>query len=173
MTTTYKHVYTNVFRELKSRIETAKTGKLKELKTLKIGRIQETYNIKEMPRINMYFDGFSEGYEAQKNQNKKADIRLIFHLVYPLPNNKALDNIYYNDDNDLYTGFIPFIEAFLDVIHSDTSGSIDPRINSTARRSFNVESDRPGKGENYLDLPIMVSVRTQDFKINERYTATS
>ena len=168
--TTYNHIYTNVFRALKTRIENAKTGKLKELKELKIGRIQETYHINEMPRINMYFDGFSESYAAQKRNMKSADLRIIFHLVYPLNNNKGIDNIYYNDDDDLFTGFIPFVEAFLDVIHSDTSDAIDPRLDQSARLAFNVESDRVGKSDNYIDLPINISVRTKDFTINQRYT---
>jgi hypothetical protein len=168
--TTYNHYFTDVFREIKSRIDSAKTGKLKELKTLRIGQIQKSFDLNELPLIYLNWDGFSESYEAQKKNNKSSEQRLVLHVYYPLYNNNTTENIYYNDDQEPYTGLIPFIEALMDVIHEDTSGTIDPRINQAARKTFDVVSDKLGKLDNCLELPINLTVKTQDFPINERYS---
>lgn len=172
--TTYYNVYTEIVREFVSRINTAiaGAGKLSECKKLYVGDIESTLELIEKPCIFLTVDGILESYEAQKREQKSGDIRLNFILVYGLYDDRSIgqSSIYYDDSAAAYTGFLPFIEQFLDVIHSDTSGNIDPRTNQLQRRSIQVDMGRILKAQQHLEAEIIVTCRTTDFSMNRRYS---
>lgn len=173
--TTYNHVYTNIYRELVNRIETAiDSGKLSEMdkSNFYLGDVESVSEIVNMPAIFMVFDGISESYEAQKRESKSGDVQFNFMLLYEAADAKLLQkkSLYYDDSNTKYTGFIPFIEAFLDVLHSDTSESVDPRTDNRQRRSMVVSTTRILKGKGFLQCEVNLMCRTKDFKMNRRYS---
>lgn len=167
----YNHIFTNIFRELKSRITTAQDGgDLEELKKLVIGEPEQTFEKKDLPRIYMPFDGLLESFEAQKNEKRSAELTIGMVVIYPVDSTK--DNIYYDDSSTPYTGYIPFIERLLDTICSDTSGNINMRLNAVARKSIEITADKAIKQKDSIYQQFSVVVRSKDFTINERYEAS-
>lgn len=170
--TTYNYVYTNIVREVVSRIETAMsgTGKLNECKNFYLGDIDSANEQVDQPVIFMTIDNILESYQAQKKENKSGKLRLIFILSYGLYDARAIEqkSIFYDDSASKYLGFLPFIEAFLDVIHSDTSGNVDPRSNNLQRRSIETNVGRILKGKQHLETEITVTFTTKDFTMNAR-----
>jgi len=167
----YNHIYTEILREIKSRITTAMTGsgKLTEVKHCIIGDAKQTYEKKDLPLINIVFDGLIESFEAQKNSNRSGDLNLGLIVLYPVTDS---NNIYYDDNDTPYTGYFPFVEKLLDVLCSDTDGNIDMRINTTARKSLSVTAEPAQKIEQGIRQLFNLTLRSKDFTINERYEAS-
>lgn len=157
-------------KELVDRIngEITSGGKLENV-TFFQGYRRKVTTHQEAKSIIMNFMGGIENYDGGGYKQKVADWEVSFMLTDKIDNQDA-NNLIFDSDNE--TGFLYFIQDFLDTIHTKTDRStLDAKLNDEAREPMKITLNPVEFDQGEMMMQIDVTFKIQPFTINTRRSA--
>ncbi len=158
-------VYVSIVKELYDRINLKKTEL--GLKHIQILHKPEALQPDATPYLQIIPDVafINEEYGASVQQRRKnATVNILIWTEFPIDDRDA-ENPLYNDD--LTSGFLPYIEELLDYLNQDTAGDLNPQLQN-ATQSMGISVQNIIKQDSTISAEILLSIKTQPFVINNR-----
>lgn len=183
-------VYTQIIREIAFRLDNAYTNL--GLKSLQIMPKEERLQPDMMPYVLISPDPnfINESYSSSIQQGRKdATMNLVVWVGYSILNRDSdnftsnighitdfqlshiIDNSGFLLASDDGTGFLTFLERFLDALHTTTDNESNPQLVSTPTRSMGVTIQNVVKNNMSIEAEILLSIQTQPFVLNNRQNA--
>jgi len=158
-------VYVNLANEVYNRIYTAREAL--DIQHLDFGMGTQILQIDDYQSVVIELDIQELGERARNNQ-KSGDVSFTIYTRYGLSDTDE-NNLYFNIDTE--TGWLYWMEKFLDVLEKNTAGQIDPQMAGYARESIKIRVENPEKYQDSLITPVIVTAPAPYFTIGNRQGA--
>ena len=165
-------VFVSIFDEIINRLnsENIPSGLLEDIKEIQIGPKKDNQGVNKYPSlvISTQPSFITESFEGARRDRKIADLSINIRILDKVTASRAI-NLYF--DTSTQKGILYLIEKILDVIHTDSSGNLDPRFASLGKRSAIVEvGELQLLQDEVLMCDISITAQLKDFEINKRRT---
>lgn len=162
-------VFLDILEEVRNRIDTASIGIPSA--NIQIGVKEEIIKNDKTPYIAIYpgdpFITEQFGRIDGRYQQKSAVVRLTLFVSYQVANKDAVNQLYATTGGQ-GSGWLYFIQTLLDVIHTNTSGSLDPRLAGKSELAPPVEVKNIEYHSGRIICQIDLAYETPAFTINNR-----
>ena len=95
--------------------------------------------------------------EQIQRSSKSGTLNLEIETMYPIADRDA-DNTFFAIENSIASGWLPFIERFLDAINTDPSELVNPRLQNSAR-AIGIEVGEPVRTDTSIRCTISLIIK--------------